>query len=264
MKKQQLVLILALVASAFTLSLQAKTLKKSKGEIYQLSVYHFKNNEQLAVTELYLKNSYLPALHKMGFEKIGVFATIGNDTALDKKLYVFITLKNMQQLQMLAINVAADDLIKQDATGYTKATYDKPPYERIETIILKSFDKMPVLQTPQLTAPLAERVYELRSYEASTETLYRQKIKMFNAGGEVDLFKRLGFNAVFYAEVLVGAKMPNLMYMTTFNNKAERDAHWKNFSADAEWKTLSGLPEYQHTVSKADIFFLHPTSYSDY
>ena len=264
MKKQQLVIILALAATAFTLSLQAKPIKKSKGEVYQLSVYHFKNNEQLALTDLYLKNSYLPALHKMGFEKIGVFATIGNDTAIDKKLYVLVALKSMQQLEMLAINIAADDIIKQDATGYTKAAFDKPAYERIETIILKSFEKMPMLQTPQLAAPLEDRVYELRSYEASTDALYRTKIKMFNAGGEVDLFKRLQFNAVFYAEVLAGSKMPNLMYMTTFNNKAERDAHWKIFSADAEWKTLSALPEYQHTVSKADIFFLHPTTYSDY
>ena len=264
MKKQRLAVILVFIATAFTLNLQAENIKKTKGEIYQLSVYHFKNNEQLAVTELFLKNSCLQALHKMGFEKVGVFATIGNDTAVDKKLYVLVTLKTIQQLEMLAINMAANDLIKQDVTGYTKATYDKPPYERIETIILKSFDKMPMLQTPQLAAPLAERVYELRSYEASTEALYRQKVKMFNAGGEVDLFKRLQFNPVFYAEVLAGSRMPNLMYMTTFNNKTERDAHWKIFSADAEWKTLSALPEYQHTVLKADIFFLHPASYSDY
>jgi hypothetical protein len=35
-------------------------------------------------------------------------------------------------------------------------------------------------------------------------------------GGEVPLFVRLGFNAVFYGEVIVGSHMPNLMYMTTF------------------------------------------------
>ena len=87
---------------------------------------------------------------------------------------------------------------------------------------------------------------------------------MFNDGGEVALFKRLNFNSVFYAEVLAGNRTPNLMYMTTFNNQAERDAHWKTFGADAEWKTLSALPEYLHTVSKSDIFFLRPTNYSDY
>ena len=37
---------------------------------------------------------------------------------------------------------------------------------------------------------------------------------------------------MFYASVLAGARMPNLMYMTTFENQAERDAHWKTFGDD--------------------------------
>jgi hypothetical protein len=58
--------------------------------------------------------------------------------------------------------------------------------------------------------------------------------------------------------------MPNLMYMTTFNSKEEREKHWAAFSNDTYWKTLSAKAEYQHNVSKADIFFLFPTDYSDY
>jgi hypothetical protein len=30
---------------------------------------------------------------------------------------------------------------------------------------------------------------------------------MFNVGGEIDLFEQLGFNAVFYGEVISGAKL---------------------------------------------------------
>jgi hypothetical protein len=74
----------------------------------------------------------------------------------------------------------------------------------------------------------------------------------------------LKFNAVFYAEVLSGSHMPNLMYMTTFNSKEDRDKHWETFSNDPVWKTLVALPEYQHNVSKADIIFLHPAEYSDF
>jgi hypothetical protein len=79
----------------------------------------------------------------------------------------------------------------------------------------------------------------------------------------VGLFKRLGFNAVFYAEVMSGSRMPNLMYMTTFPNKASRDEHWKAFTTDAQWLKLKGMSEYQNNVSKIDIYFLHPTGYSD-
>ena len=86
---------------------------------------------------------------------------------------------------------------------------------------------------------------------------------MFNEGGEIDIFKRLNFNAVFYAEVIAGSHMPNLMYMTSFNTKAERDEHWKVFSADAAWKKISGMSDYANTVSKHDITLMHATEYSD-
>jgi hypothetical protein len=107
-------------------------------------------------------------------------------------------------------------------------------------------------------------VYELRSYESYTEKIYRNKVKMFNDGDEVGLFKRLGFNAVFYADVIAGSRMPNLMYMTTFSNQAIHDEKWKSFREDPQWKKLSGMEEYQHNVSKNTIYLLRPTEYSDY
>lgn len=247
----------AITISAFT---QAKVYNAPKGEYYQLTIYHFKTNAQIATIETYLQNVYLPALHAMSIKNIGIFTSIDNDTAADKRLYVLVPIKTLNLLADIP-KVLAN---KKDSSSYTTAAYNQPPFVRIETIVLKSFELMPRMQTPQLTSSASERVYELRSYESATEPLYRQKVKMFNAGGEIALFKRLGFNAVFYAEVLAGSRMPNLMYMTTFNNKADRDAHWKTFGSDAEWKTLSALPEYQNTVSKNDTRFLRPTSYSDY
>ena len=87
---------------------------------------------------------------------------------------------------------------------------------------------------------------------------------MFNAGGEVVLFEELGFNAVFYAEVLSGDKMPNLMYMTTFKNQESRDEHWKAFGSAPKWKEISSMPKYQNNVSHIDRMYLYPTEYSDY
>jgi hypothetical protein len=89
-------------------------------------------------------------------------------------------------------------------------------------------------------------------------------VHMFNEGGEVDLFKRLNFNAVFYAEVIAGPNMPNLIYMTSFENMADRDAHWKSFGADPEWKKLSTDSFYQHNVSRVDITLMKAMGYSDY
>ncbi len=86
---------------------------------------------------------------------------------------------------------------------------------------------------------------------------------MFNEGGETVIFSRLGFNAVFYGDVIFGAKTPNLMYMTSFENMNARTEHWKAFSTDPAWKTLSGMKEYQKLVSRIEIVLLHPTEYSD-
>lgn len=133
----------------------------------------------------------------------------------------------------------------------------------MENIVLRAFELAPQMQKPQLKSPNKERVYELRSYEGATEKLYASKVKMFNAGDEIGIFKNLNFNAVFYAEVLAGSRMPNLMYMTTFESMPERETHWKAFGESPAFKKLLAAPEYQHNVSKADIIFLRPTDYSD-
>ncbi|MEI7587606.1 NIPSNAP family protein [Runella sp.] len=116
---------------------------------------------------------------------------------------------------------------------------------------------------PKLNGPKNERIYELRSYESYTEKIYQNKVKMFNAGGEVKLFSRLGFNAVFYGDVISGSHMPNLMYMTTFENKASRDAHWKAFVDSEAWKKLIADPQYMNNVSKNTSYFLYPAEFSD-
>jgi hypothetical protein len=86
---------------------------------------------------------------------------------------------------------------------------------------------------------------------------------MFNDGDEIGLFKRLGFNAIFYGEVIAGPIKPNLMYMTSFENQASRDEHWKAFVEDPQWKKLKAMPEYQNNMSKMVIQFFRPTGYSD-
>jgi hypothetical protein len=94
----------------------------------------------------------------------------------------------------------------------------------------------PFLALLALESPRENRVYELRSSESATETIYANKVDMFNAAGKIPHFSRLEFNAVFYGQLISAAKMPNLMYMTPFSNQESRDAHRKAFSASAKWK----------------------------
>ncbi|MFT3934240.1 MAG: NIPSNAP family protein [Chitinophagaceae bacterium] len=237
--------------------------KKPAQEFYDIQVYHFKTAEQEKGLDDYFKQAFIPALHRLGIEKTGVFKPIANDTAADKLIYVFIPLKSFEQLLSLPSKLVADAAYTTAGGSFLDAAYNAPAFTRMESILLKAFVTAPVMQMPALSGSHADYVYELRSYESPSEKLHVNKVQMFNDGGEVPLFKRLGFNAVFYADVITGSHMPNLMYMTSFNNMDARTEHWKTFSADAEWKKLSAMPQYQHNVSKAEVILMHATDYSD-
>ncbi len=256
-------LFLSLAFIIFSGNIWAFDSKPIKKDIYQIKVYHLKTNEQVNALDVFLQNAYLPALHRLGVKNIGVFKNLGIDTALDKTIYIWVPLRSLDQLSQIEDKLTNDLVYNKDGASFLLAPFNTPAYTRIESILLRAFSQMPHYYQPSFTSAVGERIYELRSYEAASEKLYQQKVKMFNEGGEIALFNRLGFNAAFYAEVLSGSHMPNLMYMTSFENIASRNEHWKTFGADPEWKKLSALPEYKNTVSKADIILLHPTAYSE-
>jgi len=238
--------------------------KTDTREFYEFRIYHYTSLEQGIQINTFLEKALLPALHRQGIKNIGVFTALANDTAAVKDIYVLTPYPNLNAKLKADNQLLSDKAYLAAGKDYSDASYDKAPYTRFETILMQAFRDAPVLQKPALSGDREKRVYELRSYESATEKIYRNKVEMFNEGGEVALFKRLGFNAIFYADVISGPRMPNLMYMTSFEDKASRDAHWKTFVDDPEWKRLSGLPQYQKNVSKADIIFLRPTAYSDY
>jgi hypothetical protein len=245
MKNILITLTAVVLVLSSTLAALAQNSNKAYGDYYQVSIYHTASKAQADSLSQYLESAYLPQLHKAGFSKVGIFMPLANDTSADKRIVVWIPLKALNDLQKISLN------------------NDCPKYKRLENIILTAFEKAPHYKLPALNGTSADHIYELRSYEGPTEERYLQKIKMFNVGDEIGLFARLNFNAVFYAHVLAGSRMPNLMYMTSFDSQATHDAHWKAFGEDAYWKKLSALPEYQNTVSKADIILMHPTAYSD-
>lgn len=258
--KKQVLLLLGVCLMSMTFANNSKP----KQAHYQIIVYHLKSDAQIQQVDDYLKNAFLPALHRAGVSKAGVFKPIANDTATDKKIYIFIPMKSLEQVDQIDQSIWKDQQHLKDGAAYLNAAHNQSAFLRKETILIKAFEKMPDFAIPNLTGSTADKIYELRSYEGATEKIYRKKVEMFNEGGEVALFSRLEFNAVFYGCVLAGAQMPNLMYMTSFNNIAEREAKWKTFGSDPEWKRLSGLPEYQNTVSKADIILMHATAYSEF
>jgi hypothetical protein len=256
---------LLLSTLVITLSMTAgSTPSPTKQEFFAIRVYQLRTAQQEARVDTFLQQALLPALHRQNITGIGVFKPIGNDTAAIRRIYLFIPLKDLAQFASLPDQLLDDAQYLADGHSYLTAGYDDPPYVRIESMLLKAFPDMPHHAAPwSAQAYSADRIYELRSYEGPTEQYFVNKVHMFNQGGEITLFDKLGFHAVFYASVLSGAHMPNLMYMTSFENMASRDDHWKTFSADPTWKNLSSSPQYQHNVSHIDDLFLHAAPYSE-
>lgn len=222
-------------------------------EYYKLIVYHFSNVSQEKLLDSFLAQQYLPTLHSNGFKQIGIFKPISNDTATDKQVVVLIGTSDLNKL------------IKPIQWSLSEnASYKEPIYNRYEQFLLRAFKGMPLMKIPTDQSKKSERIFELRSYESPTEEKYLNKVHMFNEGGEIKLFNELQFNAVFYADVLFGSKMPNLMYMTSFDNLESRNEHWKAFGASSTWKKLSAMPFYQNNMSALHSQLMRSTPYSDY
>ena len=251
-----------LLVTAFSADLSIAN-PPAKQEFYEIRIYHVYGPQDGKV-DAFLKDAFIPALHRAGIAKVGVFKPLETDLQSGKKIFVFIPYKTLEQYSSLSEVLAKDKTYQDAGKSFLAAPYNEAPYKRHESILLKAFKDWPQATFPEYTNPVSERVYELRSYESSTEDLAVRKIHMFNEGKEIDIFTKLNFNAVFYGEVLAGSSKPNLMYMTTFTDMKSHDEHWKAFGASAEWKALSPKEEYKNTVSYIDRYLLRPANYSDF
>jgi hypothetical protein len=261
--KHKTALIQLVFIAFFVMFLSNTGLAKSR-DYYQLQVYRLTGKVQEEKMDNFLKNAYLPALHRAGIKSVGVFKPIESDTTAGKRIFVWIPFTSADHFTKTLEALDKDVEYQKVGADFLGAPFDQAPFARKESILLLAFHLTPNFVVPSFPTPKAQRIYELRSYESATENLHKKKVQMFNEGGECALFKTLDFNAVFFAQVISGSTMPNLMYLTTFADMAARTAHWDSFKNHPDWKKLSGLAEYKNTVSKSVILFLHPAEYSDF
>jgi NIPSNAP len=227
-------------------------------EFYELRVYLLKDDKQQALVEGYLNDAAIPALNRLGIKNIGVFTEL--KPTGQTKIYVLIPFNSLDDFLKMTNNLDADTIYQERGTAYLNSPAAEPAYDRIESSLLKAFTHTPKMAVPQKKP----RIFELRQYQSASESAGKKKIEMFNDEGEIDIFKRLGFNPVFFAETLIGELRPNLTYMVTFDDMAAHDSHWKAFGGDPEWKKISSVPGYQDAklVSKITSTFITPTAYS--
>jgi hypothetical protein len=237
--------------------------KTQSRDFYQIKIYTIENEIQGQRMDQYLEKAFLPALHRAGISNVGVYKPIEEDESYGKLILVWIPFQSLDEFEKLPSVLNRDKQYLTDGQDYVEAAHDNAPYKRIENILLRAFEGLPEFNVPEHATPSTEQIFELRSYEGATEKIHERKVEMFNDAGEIELFIKLGFQPVFFGEVISGSAMPNLMYMTTFSSRASQTEHWDAFRNSPEWNTMKEIEKYKNTVSHTDKYIMHPAKYSD-
>ena len=230
--------------------------KKYRREFYELRVYTLKNKEQEKLIENYFENAAIPALNNSGIKNIGVFKELKPEA--QTKIYVVIPFRSLDEFAQIAERLSNDDEHLKAGFDYLNAPASAPAYESVESSLHIAFTGMPKIVLPEK----APRIFELRRYQSANEMAGKKNIEMFNNVGELEIYKRVGLNPVFFGEAFIGSTHPNLTYMLTYNNMAAHDRAWKGFNKDQEWKQIKTMSEYadENLVPRITSTFLTPAA----
>ncbi len=226
-------------------------------QYYEVRVYSTQSAEQQQRVNDYWQKAAIPAYNRLGVQPVGVFTEL-NDSATNK-IYVLLPFNSVADFAVLPARLAADANYQQTATGFLNAPKSNPAYARFESSLLIAFDGMKRMVVP--SADHRPNVFELRTYESSSEGKGLNKIKMFESG-EIPLMKEVGLAPIFYGRTIAGLNMPCLVYMTCGETLDAHKQHWKAFSASPVWQGLTHDPQYQDNVSRVISIMLKRTAAS--
>jgi hypothetical protein len=226
-------------------------------EVLELRLYKAEAGDMRGRLDKFLGEAAIPAWNRLGMQPVGAFEAADGASP---DLYVVMSHKNCESVLTAPARLAADAEYQKAGAACLETPKTAPTYTRIETNLLLAFE-----QAPKLLAPVEKkpgRLFQLRIYESHCDERARLKIDMFNAGGEIAIFRRCGLTWAFFGQALAGTKMPNLTYMVGFADEAAQKAAWAKFMKDPEWEKLKGDAKYKDTVSNITNLILKPTAYS--
>jgi NIPSNAP len=231
-----------------------------RNQYFLLRWYFMRSGPQVDRTTKFLSGAYLQAAKRAGAKTLGFFSpVIGERSPFILAMAVY---PSMSVLESAEAGMAADKEFQGAADAYD--IIGDPAYIRIETELLRGFDGIPELTAPPNDGKRAARVFEMRTYESPNEKAGRRKIKMFE-DGEAGIFRRLGMAPVFFGKGMIGANLPSLTYMLSYEDLASREQLWKAFGADPEWQKLRAQPGLSDAeiVSNISNQILRPLNFSE-
>ena len=232
----------------------------ARPQVLELRRYRLRSGALAARFAAYAKDALVPALGRAGIAPLGAWnVAVGPD---QPTLHLLLPHPDADSVVTLAARLEADAEYRKAAAPALALPPTDPPFLSCDSSLLATVATMPGVEKPAGPAAGKDRIFELRTYRSATEAASRRKIEMFEAGGELALFRRVGLNTVFFGRDLVGGGLPCLTYMVVFADEAAREKAWAAFRDHPEWVRMRDDPRFADTVSSIDSALLRPTDYS--
>lgn len=253
----------AAVGTALGHAEQAAAQEQKRPQLLELRLYRLRIGPMVARFNEYAKSVLVPSLNRVGVKPVGAFTvSIGPNSPT---VYLLLPHPNADSVARLDAGLLESDAEYRKGAATVRAlTPADPLLIRIESSLMQAFDTLPEVVAPKGAAAAPARVFELRTYESHNRVATRKKIEMFEKGGEIAIFRRLGMAPVFFGRDIIGTRLPSLTYMLVFPDMAARDKSWADFGADPEWVKLRSTPGYGNAeiLSGISVALLRPTDYS--
>ena len=251
---------LAALATTTTATAQAKPMT----EFIEVRKYSVKDADKRAKLVEILDEALIPALNRQGLKPIGVLipeAKVEKELKFALNVFVVVPHKTTDTFVSVNAKLVADMEYRKAAAPIFNTTSKDPVYTDCETFLLQGFPTMLGLETPKFGP---DRVYQLRLYRSFNIERNDAKIRMFDQGGELPLFREVGMNPIFFGNILAGSRMPAFFYMLGFDTQAKKDEAWKTFVNHPKWQVIKSQPEYADTATEIDNIVLFPSPGSQF
>lgn len=209
--------------------------------VYELRRYRLHTGVMATRLGTYLKDAFVPAVGRLGIGPVGVFnVAVGEGPTV----HVLIPHPDAASVLTLVDRLAKDAEYVKAAEPLRGLPSGDPPYIRVDSTLSVGVPSFPGIAKPAGASAGPGRLFELRTYRSHSVLAHRKKVEMFEQGGELGIFKRVGLETVFFARDVAGAGLPSLTYMLVFADAATREKSWDVFRQDPEWLKLRAQPGY--------------------
>jgi len=231
----------------------------SPQQFIEVRKYTVKDADKRTQLVKILDEALIPALNRQGLKPVGVLipdATAEKELKFALNVFVVVPHKTTETFVNVNAKLVADMEYRKAAAPIFNTTSKDPVYTDCETYLLQGFPTLPGMETPKFGP---DRVYQLRLYRSFNIDRNDAKIKMFDVGGELPLFREVGLNPIFFGDIVAGPRMPAFWYMLGFASPEKRDEAWKTFIPHPKWLAMKNLPEYADTATEIDNVMLTPS-----